>query len=1390
MGIVNHDVGERFINFVIRAGYRDEPDIDEDDKPLLHRTTALHLATKYIHSCYLVPELFKIYDRCDVNYIDSNGFTHFHAACANGCSDVVEKFLEFGQDPNCLEQKSVDTPLNLAVRNNHKEVAALLLINGSNPNLVSVRGLTPMLIICMFENHNDDDNLMSMLFELSNDKYRPVQVNTPYKMGGSPLCGGTPLHFALYHGFKKVTELLLKNGADPNLSNEKGRTPLHSLCSRPDDDDLPEVFFKICDDVRLTIQIDAQDFLGYTSLSYALFNGLKAAVEVLLRNGADPNFVGAEGSRPLHCLAMNETDDDLAEKFFQICDDIGKTLQVDAQDGRGVRPLQISVVLGKRQITEALLRRGADPNAADAEGFTALHVIVSRKIDDDCAEKLFQVCGDIQRTLRVDARSKLGKTPLHLALQYDLTNVAESLLRNGADLTLANEDGRTPLHLMCIHCEEAGFLVKMLFELSDERKQPLRVDARDKFHWTPLHYAAHRGLEEVTELLLRRGADPNLAGDRGATALHVICIRPSAADMAEIFFKMNDDIQQAVQIDVQDKLGNTPLHIAVLTEHKDAEKLIELLLRRGANANLANIYALTPLLIICMRYWDEDLAELFFKICDEVRQSVQIDVRDKSGHTPLQWAVSNFLSNTVDLLLNRGADLSSFVFPTEKHFNKNYRVWLCDDNFKLTLASGLMAVVERLENRGYELERSDALTIMKLFHNYELFEKAADLDECWYDNEDFATKAKEIKIYPRIERFYYDDESEFDREKNETMMSPSLSIYDLVRLRPKEAAKLLTYEHYFELAHPKKLNKPCSSLNVACLVHLCEKLSKRFFRAWARIFFAELIHYRLPDLCCEIIDQLMNQDLYHICLAAVGKSSSIECSPRAISTCTHRSPALTRADADYIHNTSSRVAVLLLPHKNTYSAITACTFMPECILCPMLSALALLSLHYTGELLCVESAAATTRAVARISTRINLAETTVFLERRTTDRPAEAMPFIDRSNVEVDEKNNNHRNKKNAINSNNIISNNNKNDVNNNLSDADDDEDDDDNEEFEIAKNSRKRRLRHAAKPPAKRRCFGSSLHRSDRPQTRSSSATSIAETNENNEEDDDDDEEPFGLSLLSLPSEMHFKILEYLDNESLDAMRKVSVYFDAVAIGFYKTYTVWPVFSYFQLYYYTTERVIEYGPGDRRSEAHVPAPHGEASRARSGHDGLHENPASTGHVPEKIVLPRDKRCILFFTRVLPWVSTMKCLCVRSDLEDLVSAGRQRDAPDRALPSAAERPLPQRAGARLQALSAPRREELQTAEPVRDDDLRPVPDVPAPPEAVGRARQQDHRHAQSGAVSQHLDPDDLHILASGDTPYWTYATTAATATATVTTTTTATATRASARTTTARDMLI
>ncbi|CAB0042720.1 unnamed protein product [Trichogramma brassicae] len=106
------------VKFVVRSGYKDEPDLDEDTgEPLTRRTTALHRASRReFWPSFMIIELFEIYDRFDVNYTDEFGLTHFHVACEYGLEDVVEKFLKLGRvDPNCLEYVTGDSPLHFAL---------------------------------------------------------------------------------------------------------------------------------------------------------------------------------------------------------------------------------------------------------------------------------------------------------------------------------------------------------------------------------------------------------------------------------------------------------------------------------------------------------------------------------------------------------------------------------------------------------------------------------------------------------------------------------------------------------------------------------------------------------------------------------------------------------------------------------------------------------------------------------------------------------------------------------------------------------------------------------------------------------------------------------------------------------------------------------------------------------------------------------------------------------------------------------------------------------------------------------------------------------------------------------------------------------------------------
>ncbi|KAL7304340.1 hypothetical protein TKK_0003140 [Trichogramma kaykai] len=198
---------ERLIDLVARTGYKDEPrsEVDEDNhgKPLLlRRTTPVHHAAK----CGLtqgVKDLFKIYDRFDVNYADESGLTHFHVACQYGCRDVVRKFLNLGQDPDC----PVDSPLLLALKNNHKDVFELLLRHGANPNTTDEDGSSPLHIICQ-RGYDDDDDAMQWIFKICDDVQQTLQVDAKDKSGR------TPLQWAVANLLPKTVDVLLARGAD------------------------------------------------------------------------------------------------------------------------------------------------------------------------------------------------------------------------------------------------------------------------------------------------------------------------------------------------------------------------------------------------------------------------------------------------------------------------------------------------------------------------------------------------------------------------------------------------------------------------------------------------------------------------------------------------------------------------------------------------------------------------------------------------------------------------------------------------------------------------------------------------------------------------------------------------------------------------------------------------------------------------------------------------------------------------------------------------------------------------------------------------------------------------------------------------------------------------
>ncbi|XP_023315894.1 ankyrin repeat domain-containing protein 27-like [Trichogramma pretiosum] len=382
------------------------------------------------------------------------------------------------------------------------------------------------------------------------------------------------------------------------------------------------------------------------------------------------------------------------------------------------------------------------------------------------------------------------------------------------------------------------------------------------------------------ERLLRSGADPNQANREGRTPLHKLCeFRiPEHVGLIERFLSVCDEVGQQVNIDARDNEGRTPLHVAMqqcrqdvvglLLSHgadpnaRDAKgktplhltfawsenKAFKTMLRGGADPNLADEDGSTPLHLICQRDHKDELVGILFEICDERQLTVQVNAGDKKGKTALHWALENILPNTVDVLLSRGADMSNCTFQT-------HDLILRDDprcSLEVSLAAGTLAIAEHLEARGYDFNRSEALKIMNFFVEQRLFKNPSSYLEKTLRNQKFVSQAKQA------------------------MVVPSLSLYDLIHLGPEEEEKLLTYRDYFVFARRfDKLMKTSKKNEENCLLHLCEKLSRGFFRRWALDPFYELIHKRLPIICCEmVLKNLDNRDLCNICLAVAGRTSS------------------------------------------------------------------------------------------------------------------------------------------------------------------------------------------------------------------------------------------------------------------------------------------------------------------------------------------------------------------------------------------------------------------------------------------------------------------------------------------------------------------------------------
>ena len=157
-------------------------------------------------------------------------------------------------------------------------------------------------------------------------------------------------------------------------------------------------------------------------------------------------------------------------------------------------PVADAAMRGDKVAVRALLKQGADANAAQGDGMTALHW-AARRGDSETARMLLHAGGNVGATTRLG-----GYTPLLLASQTGDAATITALLDAGADAKSATSSGATAL--MLASAAGKAEAVKVLIDRGADvnAKEPARQE-------TPLMFAAANNRHAVVQLLIARGAN-------------------------------------------------------------------------------------------------------------------------------------------------------------------------------------------------------------------------------------------------------------------------------------------------------------------------------------------------------------------------------------------------------------------------------------------------------------------------------------------------------------------------------------------------------------------------------------------------------------------------------------------------------------------------------------------------------------------------------------------------------------------------------------------------------------------------------------------------------------------------------------------------------------------
>ncbi|XP_028831479.1 transient receptor potential cation channel subfamily A member 1a [Denticeps clupeoides] len=394
-------------------------------------------------------EALHVLFRYGAKFCSQNKLGHFpiHAAAFAGARKSMQVILERGEEMGHSTEahinyvdKSCCSPLHLAVRGGNLEIIKLCLGNGAKIIKQQCDKSTALHCACI-QGATEAVKVMLSAFDNVNDIINIADG-----------ADQTPLHKAALFDHNDLAEFLLSKGANINIIDCKGQSPL----------------------------------LLATSC------GAWKTVSLLLSQGCDFRVKDNCGCNFLHLAILQPHG--LRNLPAEILQHESVRELLSDEDNEGCTPLHYACKLGIPDSVKNMLGLEVSLEQKSKQKKSALHFAAEYGRINTC-QRLLENMTD---TRLVNEGDEKGMTPLHLASHGGHVQVVELLLRKGA-LFHSDYKGWSCLH----HAAAEGYTQTMDTILSSNIKL---LDKMDEDGNTALHLAAREGHAAAVKLLLSRGA--------------------------------------------------------------------------------------------------------------------------------------------------------------------------------------------------------------------------------------------------------------------------------------------------------------------------------------------------------------------------------------------------------------------------------------------------------------------------------------------------------------------------------------------------------------------------------------------------------------------------------------------------------------------------------------------------------------------------------------------------------------------------------------------------------------------------------------------------------------------------------------------------------------------